>query len=285
MKLGIHLPQFGKAAGAEAITAVARRAEELGFTDVWVSDHILRPAAQDYPSPYLLEPLLSLGWAAAATERVGLGTSVMVVPQYHPLQLANALATLDQLSGGRVILGAGVGWSEGEFAALHQGFHDRGARMDEALEVFRAVWENDPASFSGEHYAFEDLRVRPGPAHRIPIWIGGGPVAVPRAIQRGDGYQAISTPPEELAQRVGAIRAERPDDDFTISYRTGWDPQGMDPAQIVDEAAAYADAGVQHVVSAPWRQTTGDWIRSMELLIELVPPEEIEPAAPHGGAA
>jgi probable F420-dependent oxidoreductase len=274
MKLGIHLPQFGRAASAESIAAVARRAEELGFSDVWVSDHIVRPAAQPYPSAYLFEPLLTLGWAAAATTTVGLGTSVMVVPQYHPLQLANALATLDQLSGGRVVLGAGVGWSEGEFEALDQDFTTRGKRLDEAIDVMRAVWATDPASYSGDHYRFEELKVQPKPAHRIPILIGGGSEATfRRAIERGDGFHAISTEPAALAPIVARLREERPDDDFVISYRTGWDPQGMDPGLIAEEAAAYAAVGVQHVVSAPWRDSLDDWLRSMELLVEIVPPE------------
>ena len=95
VRLGIHLPQYGRAASPGAIRAVAVRAEALGLADVWVSDHIVQPEGQGYPSPYLLEPLLTLGWAAAATERIGLGTSVMVVPQYHPLQLANSLSSLD----------------------------------------------------------------------------------------------------------------------------------------------------------------------------------------------
>jgi probable F420-dependent oxidoreductase len=274
MKLGIHLPQFGRAASPDAIATVARRAEELGFADVWVSDHIVRPVAQSYPSAYLYEPLLTLGWAAAATTRVGLGTSVMVVPQYHPLQLANALATLDQLSGGRVVLGAGVGWSEAEFAALDQDFTTRGARLDEAIEIMRAVWERDPASHVGEHYRFDELKVQPKPAHRIPIWIGGGSEATfRRAAAHGDGFHAISTAPADLAPIVARLREERPGDDFVISYRTGWDPQGMDPGLIAEEAAAYAEAGVQHVVSAPWRESVDDWVRSMELLVEIVPPE------------
>ena len=96
--VGIHLPQFGRASSPDAITEAARLAESLGFADVWVSDHIAIPAAQDYPSPYLYDPLLTLTWAAAATERVGLGTSVLVVPQHNPLALANALASLDALS-------------------------------------------------------------------------------------------------------------------------------------------------------------------------------------------
>jgi len=274
MKLGIHLPQFGRAASPTAIAGVARRAEDLGFSDVWVSDHIVRPVAQSYPSAYLYEPLLSLGWAAAATTEVGLGTSVMVVPQYHPLQLANALATLDQLSGGRVILGAGVGWSEAEFDALDQDFTNRGKRLDEAIDIMRAVWENDPASFSGAHYEFDELKVQPKPVRRIPIWIGGGSDATfERAVRRGDGFHAISTDPADLAPIVARLRESRPDDDFVISYRTGWDPQGMDPGLIAEEAEAYAEAGVQHVVSAPWRDSLDDWVRSMELLVEIVRPD------------
>ena len=273
MRLGIHLPQYGRAASPDAIRSVARRAEDLGFVDVWVSDHVAQPADQGYPSPYLFEPLLALAWAAAATERIGLGTSVLVVPQYHPLQLANSLASLDNLSGGRLTVAAAVGWSRAEFEALDQDFTNRGARFDEALDIFRRAWTDDPASYEGTHYRFTDMRVLPQPARRIPIWIGGGgTAALRRAIEKGDGFHAISTGPEDLAPTIARLRAERPEETFTISYRTGWDPQGMDPAQIVDEAAAYAEVGVSHVVSAPWRTDLDAWIRSMEMLVDLVPP-------------
>jgi probable F420-dependent oxidoreductase len=273
MRLGIHLPQYGRAATPQAIETVARRAETLAISDVWVSDHVLQPARQRYPSPYLFEPLLTLGWAAAATERVGIGTSVLVVPQYHPLDLANRLASLDNLSGGRLQLTVGVGWSAAEYAALGQDFHTRGQRLDEALDIFDAVWHHDPASYKGKTYQFEDLRVLPQPAHEIPIWMGGSSErAYERAVSRGAGFQAISTPPDALALIVSRLRESRPGDDFTISYRTGWDPQGMDPSQIVDECAAYTEAGVDHVVSAPWRTNADDWIRSMEMLVELVHP-------------
>lgn len=274
MRLGIHLPQHGRAASPDAIHRVARRAEALGFHDVWVSDHLVKPAGQDYPSSYLFDPLLTLAWAASATTRVGIGTSVLVVPQYHPLHLANSLASLDALSGGRLTVAAGVGWSAAEFAALDQDFHTRGARTDEAIDVLRLVWTEDPASFHGTHYAFDDIKVQPKPAHRIPIWIGGGSrPALDRAIARGDGFQAIGTAPDELAPVVAELRAARPDADFTVSYRTGWDPQGMDPGRIRDERDADADAGVQHVVSAPWRADADGWIRSMEQLVEVVPPD------------
>jgi probable F420-dependent oxidoreductase len=287
VRLGIHLPQYGRAASPDAIRAVAVRAEQLGFADVWVSDHVVFPAGQNYPSPYLFDPLLTLGWAAAATEHIGLGTSVLVVPQYHPLHLANSLASLDRLSGGRLTVAAGVGWSAAEFSALGQPFHNRGKRTDEAVDIMRLVWSEDPASFHGEHYQFDDIKIQPKPAHPIPIWIGGGSqAAYDRAVVRGDGFQAISTEPGELAAIIDAIRervtATRPDDRFVVSYRTGWDPQGMEPAQIRDECQAYAEAGVEHVVSAPWRTNADDWIHSMELLVEIIEPEQPEGPARHG---
>src|SRR4029079_9092763 len=113
--------------------------------DVWVSDHIVHPAAQTYPSPHLFDPLVTLTWAAAVTEHVGLGTSVLVFPQHNPLTLANTLASLDALSGGRVIIGAGVGWSAAEFEALGYRFEDRGARTDEILDLLRVAWREDPS--------------------------------------------------------------------------------------------------------------------------------------------
>jgi alkanesulfonate monooxygenase SsuD/methylene tetrahydromethanopterin reductase-like flavin-dependent oxidoreductase (luciferase family) len=130
VRIGIHLPQYGRVAGPDAIATAARHAEELGFADVWVSDHVVHPASQSYPSPYLFDPLLALAWAAAATERVGLGTSVMVVPMHQPLGLANQLASLDALSKGRLTLAVGVGWSEAEYDAVGADFATRGRRLD-----------------------------------------------------------------------------------------------------------------------------------------------------------
>ena len=108
MRVGVHLPQYGRVAGPRAITEAANRAEDVGFADLWVSDHIVHPAAQDYPSPYLLDPLITLTWAASGTERIGLGTSVLVVPMHNPLELANSLASLDVLSAGRLTIAVGV---------------------------------------------------------------------------------------------------------------------------------------------------------------------------------
>ena len=99
MKVGIHLPQYGRTAGADSVRRAAQAAEALGYSDVWVSDHVIHPAAQDYPSPFLFDPFVTLTWAAAVTSTIGLGTSVVVAPQYHPLWLANTTASLDAMSG------------------------------------------------------------------------------------------------------------------------------------------------------------------------------------------
>ncbi len=271
MEYGIHLPQYGRAAGAESVTRAARQAEDLGFRDAWVSDHIVHPASQEYPSAYLYDPIVTLTWAAAATGRIGLGTSVMVVPQHNPLWLANALASLDSLSGGRVTLGVGVGWSADEFDALGYSFADRGHRTDEIIDVLRTLWNDDPASFDGRHYSFADIRLLPKPAHRIPIWVGGGSEpAYRRAVQRGDGFHLIGVAPPEAAFAVERLRAERPEPSFVISLRTGWDPQGMDHDDIRRERDEFEAAGIQHVISAPWRTDLDSWLRSMELLANIV---------------
>src|SRR5438445_2340431 len=197
MRVGSHLPQYGRVGGPDAITRAARHAEALGFADVWVSDHVVHPAAQTYPSPHLYDPLVTLAWAAACTTAIGLGTSVMVVPMHNPLELANALASLDALSGGRLVVGAGVGWSEDEYRALGYGFKDRGQRMDETLDFLRVAWQDDPASFHGAWIDFDDIRFLPKPARAIPVWVAGGSEpAYRRAIERGDDLlTAISKPP------------------------------------------------------------------------------------------
>lgn len=272
MKIGIHLPQYGRAAGAAAIRDAAVAAEELGFADVWVSDHTVHPAGQDYPSPYLFDPLLTLTWAAAATTSIGVATSVLVLPQYHPLWLANATSSLDALSGGRLKLAVGVGWSKAEFEALGQDFHTRGKRTDEILEILSLCWRTDPASYHGTFYDFSDIKVQPKPAHAIEIWIGGSsPAAFERARRFGSGFQLIGLKPDTIVEPIRRLRADHPDpDSYTIGLRTGWDPQGMDPDQILEERAGFAAAGVQHVVCAPWRSDLDRWLRSMEQLSQLV---------------
>lgn len=257
--------------GPDALAKAARLAEELGFAEVWVSDHLVSPAEQDYPTPRIIDPLLTLAHAAAVTSSIGLGTSVLVIPQYHPLALANSLASLDVLSDGRLIVAGGVGWSQREYEALGQPFHNRGARMDEIIDIMRLAWSESPASFEGKHYSFHDIRVLPHPAQLIPLWIGGRTeAAFRRACERGDGFHGIGLDTAGVQGMVARVRQDRPDPSFTISLRTGWDPLGMPHDQIRRERDEWEEAGLQHVVSAPWRRTAEEFYESVETLARLV---------------
>ena len=162
MRVGIHLPQAGRAVTTGGIERAARLAEELGFDDIWVSDHLVAPADQPYPAPYLYDPLMALAFAAAVTERIGIATSVLVAPQYtSPLAVSNSLASLDHLSGGRLTVGAGIGWSAAEYAALGAPFDHRGSRLDEMVALWRTAWRDDPASHDGRYYPFKNFACCP----------------------------------------------------------------------------------------------------------------------------
>ena len=260
MHYGIHLPHAGERATPILIRRFAVQAEALGIADVWVSEHIILPRTQFLrPLPFY-EPVLTLTWVAAVTERVNLGTSVLVLPMRHPIPLAKELATLQNLSNGRLILGAGVGWLEPEFAALGAPFHDRGRRMDEGIALMRAVWTQDPVTFATRHIPAEitDMTMTPLPVAPIPLWIGGSSdAALHRAIRLADGWHGSRETPEQTAPIVQRQRADRPDRDFTISMRVNWN--GHDLGELRDRIAAYETAGVQHILVA------SDLLRSAEI--------------------
>ena len=266
MRLGIHLPHIGRKAGPDAIRRAALQAEALGFADVWVSEHIILPKAAPYPpSPAFYEPILTLTWAAAVTNRVGLGTSVIVLPMHHPVPMAKQIATLQCLSGGRVIFGIGVGWLEAEFAALGTPFRERGRRMDESIALMRALWSQDPVSFETRAVPAEiaDMRMQPPPSHTIPIWVGGSSEpALARAVRLCDGWHGTRLTPDKAAPIVERLRRERPEPGFAISLRTGWD--GKDAGELRDRLAAFSSAGVGHVLAEPADRELGDWLSSVE---------------------
>jgi len=252
MRVGVHLPHTGRKAGPEAIRRAAIQAEELGFADAWSSEHIIIPKGAPYPpSAIFYDPVLTLTWAAAHTKRIGFGTSVLVLPMRHPLPLAKELATLQNLSEGRLILGAGVGWMAEEFAALGVPFRERGRRMDEGIAMMRTVWNQDPASFAPRHIpaVVDEMRMLPQPVKPIPIWIGGSSeAALRRTIRLADGWHGSRETPEQTAAIVQRLRAERPGADFTISTRVNWD--GRDLGELRARVAAYEAAGVQHIMVA-----------------------------------
>lgn len=252
MQLGIHLPHIGRKAGPDSIRRTAIEAEALGFDDVWVSEHIIVPKDGAYPpSPNFWDPVLTLTWAAAVTAKVRLGTSVLVLPLRHPLPLAKELATLQNLSNGRLILGAGVGWLEKEFEALGVPFKERGRRMDEGIAMMRAVWSQDPVTFEAKWIPakIESMRAQPQPVKPIPIWIGGSSDAAVNRALRLDGWHGSRVAPDQAAGWVKRLRAERPGADFTISIRVNCNASNV--AAMADALKAYADAGIQHVLAAP----------------------------------
>jgi probable F420-dependent oxidoreductase len=265
MRVGIHLPQIGRKAGPDSIKRAAMQAEALGFADVWTSEHIIVPAGAMYPpSPNFYDPVLTLTWAAAYTNRVRLGTSVLVLPMRHPLPLAKELATLQNLSGGRLILGAGVGWMEAEFAALGVPFNERGRRMDEGIALMRAVWGDDPVTFPTRWVPAEvdNMRMMPKPEKPIPIWIGGTSEPALKRAARFDGWHGSRATPQQAKPLVVQLRAERPDSDFVLSLRAAWDSKSED--ELKARLQGFAEVGIDHVMVEPFDREIEDWLHSVE---------------------
>src|SRR5579864_1243817 len=233
LPIGCTLPSSGAAADPAALGGLAQTAEQLGFDAVWISDHVVVPEqiASNYPystdgrfptqplNPYL-EPLSTLGFLAGVTRRVRLGVAVLVMPYRHPLLTAKMVATLDNLSGGRIDLGIGVGWMREEFESLGISgdiYEHRGSATDEQLKIMKSVWTEDIAGFDGRFYQFPRVGVHPHPVQKPhpPIWVGGHtPPALRRTARLGDGWLPIGgrppadLPPHEVAACIQTIRTE-----------------------------------------------------------------------------
>jgi probable F420-dependent oxidoreductase len=234
MRLGFGLPVAGGWATPENMVAVAREAESLGYQSLWTVQRILYPSAprNEYagspggPWPAYFESvadgLVALGYVAAATSRIRLGTAVVNLPYYSPVLLAKQLATLDVVSGGRLTVGAGLGWSEDEYAAAGVPFRRRGRRMDECLRCLKLVWTEELVEFRGEFYAIPASRIDPKPVQRPhpPVLVGGySAAAMRRAVSLADGYIGGNVPLAELAPVIERLRA--------AAREAGRDPDGV----------------------------------------------------------
>lgn len=180
------LPNYGKDSSPDRIRAVAEAAEELGFDSVWATEHIIvgPDAAEIYGRVY--EPLATLGWIAGRTERIGLGTSIVILPLHHPIRLAKEVATLQELSGGRFTLGIGMGSNRPEFQFMGVEVEGRHRRADEAIRLMRALWSGERA-FHGRYWSFEDATSEPHPSPQPEIWVGGSSErAIRRVLELGD---------------------------------------------------------------------------------------------------
>ena len=260
MRIGISLYNNQGIEDVHALVDLAVRAEALGFDSVWVHDHVFNVGHvldRIGRRPYY-EPLTLLSYVAARTERVRLGTSVLVLPYHNPIRLAKAAATLDVLSRGRLILGVGVGAIEREMEALGVPFKERGSFSDEAIQVMRALWTEDEPRFDGRYSRFAGMPFSPKPAQRyIPVVIGGvSPAAIRRAARLGDGWQPLGLAPDAVKEGMAALRAEaraRGRDASAIPValamtlgagRPGRATLGTRPDEIARSAKAYADLGV-----------------------------------------
>lgn len=280
MDWGIHLPHLGRNVDRRTLTGFAREAERLGCHSAWVSDHICWPVefASKYPyskdgsfgpSPDMswLDAISTLTFVAACTETIRLGTTVLILPYRPPVQTAKQIASLDVLSEGRVILGAGVGWMAEEAAVLGMPWDARGRRTDEQLEIFRRLF-NDPApSFEGEFYSFPEVGFEPKPVQRpLPVWIGGSSAPAFRRVARyGQAFHAAFQPREVVADEWRQCREAceaigRDPDELSLSLRIFLDPaKAMEPEksiagsgdEMLETIGRLREIGVTHILLDP----------------------------------
>jgi probable F420-dependent oxidoreductase len=185
---GAILPNYGLDSNPDVIRRIVELAEELEFDSVWATEHIIvGPEAVD-PYGRVYDPLVTLGWIAGWTERIGLGTSIVLVPLHNPIHLAKEVATLQDLSGGRFTLGVGMGWHRHEFEFMGVEFKGRGRRADEAIRLMRALWSGQ-RDFEGEYWSFRDATSEPHPSPQPEIWVGGSSDrAIRRALELGHAW-------------------------------------------------------------------------------------------------
>ncbi len=281
MLWGVHLPHLGRQATGPNLARFARVADEAGYHSAWTSDHVAWPRAIESKYPYTedgsfpggndmnwLDPLGTLFYVAAGTERIKLGTTVMIMGYRNPVLSAKWWASLDAVSGGRAILGVGVGWMREEFEVLGMPPDNRGLRADEQLAVYDQLFSSDRPSFEGRFYRFPEIGFAPKPVHgRIPIWVGGDTEpAWRRTVRVGDAFHAAFQPIEEVERawaRIGELCAEAGRDrdrELTLSIRLYHDPDSLmkpavsiagTPEQQLDQVRRWRDIGVSHILLDP----------------------------------
>jgi probable F420-dependent oxidoreductase len=258
VKMGLFNINMGMQARSDGLERAARAAEDAGFESLWAGEHVVLPDPQVAPSPMApqdpaLDPFVSLTYAAAVTSEIRLATGIVILPQRNPVVLAKQIASLDVLSGGRFMLGVGVGYLEPEFRAIGADFEHRGAVADEYLDAMDRLFYDVHPEFHGRFAGFAGVDAHPRPIQRpIPVVIGGHtPAAYRRAVRRGHGWYGFAMTPEAAAASLDGLRratdeVDRPDElgelELTVT------PRGRLTAET---AAAFADAGVDRLVVIP----------------------------------
>ena len=289
MQIGVSLCNNWGVEDVQSIIQLARKAEELGFASVWVHDHVFNAAhvfRRIGQKPYY-EPLTLLSYVAACTQRVGLGTSVLVLPYHNPLRLAKIAATLDVLSGGRLILGVGVGGVPQESEALGSPYAERGAITDEAIAIMKELWTQEEPRFAGKYYCFSSMPFSPKPLQQphIPILIGGNSrAAIRRAVRLGNGWHPFAISLETLRQGIHYLRehAQHSGRDVTeipVSFSiplgnptARGEALGSEPQAIVEKIQAFASMGVQTLVITGNTGNIAETLPAMDMLAREVLP-------------
>ena len=275
MKYGFSMIVRGDDAAPATFDAIAERAEALDIDALWASDHLVMPPFRvsrypgradgrlpdDWKRTYY-QPFGVLGYLAGRTTKIRLGTSVLILPMRNPLEVAAQVAELDQLSGGRINFGVGVGWYSEEFAALGYAFNDRGKRTDDGLTIVRKLWSEDKATHQGPYYSFEEAEMGPKPVQEPhpPIYIGGNsPAAIRRTARFADAWHPFKITPEVLSEQRPVLEAALRDagrsaDGFTVAPKIaltfqdgppgdGQAPSEGRPQDIIDTLRRFRDAG------------------------------------------
>lgn len=257
MKFGLFSMNMDACSHPEDAARIARVAERSGFDSLWAGEHVVLPDPRDHQSPMepegrILDPLVALAFLAAHTDRVLLGTGIIILPQRNPLVLAKELVSLDALSGGRLLFGAGAGYLEAEMRAVGVPFAERGARTDEYLAAMRAIWTEDKPSFRGRFVGFEGVQAHP--RRSVPIVVGGhSPAAYRRAVEVASGWYGFALDVDSTERMLTGLREaarhhERPAalGDLEISVT----PRGP----VTPEAAKrFAELGVHRLILMPPR--------------------------------
>jgi probable F420-dependent oxidoreductase len=265
MRLGLFLPSQGSERDPGAFSSLAQEAEQLGFGSLWAPDHVLQVFGP------ILDPLTTLAFLAGSTDKIKLGTSVLVLPYRHPVLLANVASSLDVLSDGRMVLGVGAGWNAEEFAALGMSVRERGARTDEALEALRRLWSGESVSYDGRYVSFRDAQIGTPPRTQggPPILVGGrSDAALRRALRFADGWHGVGETPEQILgvrERLACLGEEVCRDPSTLELSTVHRvklSESPDGEAVADELDRLADAGISLCVLSisPMRPEALAWI-------------------------
>jgi probable F420-dependent oxidoreductase len=240
MRLGLFLSSLGE--GPEAYAGIVRAAEGSGLDSVWVPDHVLKVFGP------VLDPLTALAFLAGSASRIKLGTCVLVLPYRHPVPLANAASTLDVLSGGRFVLGAGIGWNAGEFEALGMNVRERGRRTDEILESLQRLWTGGQVSFSGRFYSFRDAEIgtRPHTPGGPPVFIGGkSEAALRRTLRFARAWMGFRDDPDsirEVRRGLDLLGEEYGTDPGRLEIGTTMDVKVTSSGEAGDSAEAVVES-------------------------------------------